>query len=239
MSKIDLETLATGYMDVQLINRNFERIGSWSDTILSRLGTQPNQMEADIDLNGHQLLNSSVNSTNPNGLVTFASLTAYVDQRASGIVQLQRYEIAATPGQTTVDLPTFSYEVGANNLSVYVDGLRAFAPTDFTEVDRNTISFLTPFAGGEKLVLLSTEFIGTTALPAHTHAWTDIFGAPETAGRWPTWAEVTSKPTSFPPDAHTHTAGAIISGRLADAVRGVYVQSGAPSAPSVGDVWFW
>lgn len=34
--------------------------------------------------------------------------------------------------------------------------------------------------------------------------WTNIVSPPATATRWPSWTEVTSKPTTFTPSAHTH-----------------------------------
>ena len=51
----------------------------------------------------------------------------------------------------------------------------------------------------------------------HGHIWGDISSAPATATRWPTWSEVTSKPTTFTPSEHTHsnitlTAGDGLSG---------------------------
>lgn len=35
--------------------------------------------------------------------------------------------------------------------------------------------------------------------------WSQLTGLPAFATRWPTWSEVTDKPTTFPPSAHTHT----------------------------------
>lgn len=239
MSKVQLETLTSGYADVQLLNTNFQRIADWSETVLSRLGTAPNQLEADLDLNGHQLLNTSATPGDPSALVTYAALAAYVDARASGIVQLRRYSFVADVGQEIVTLPTFTYEPGAGNLAVYVDGVRKFAPDDFIEDDPSFIIFDPPLDGGEQVEILSTEFLGTVSLPPHTHPWSDITAKPDTATRWPTWTEVTDKPTTMPPASHQHSAGDITSGRLADARRGVYVQSGAPSSPQVGDLWIW
>lgn len=45
-----------------------------------------------------------------------------------------------------------------------------------------------------------------------TTAWADITGIPVFATRWPTWAEVTDKPVSFTPSAHTHAWADITSG---------------------------
>ncbi len=39
--------------------------------------------------------------------------------------------------------------------------------------------------------------------------WTNITNKPETATRWPSWNEVTSKPTVFTPSTHTHTISGI------------------------------
>ena len=37
--------------------------------------------------------------------------------------------------------------------------------------------------------------------------WANLTGVPVYATRWPTWSEVSSKPTTMPPSAHTHSAG--------------------------------
>ena len=34
--------------------------------------------------------------------------------------------------------------------------------------------------------------------------WSNISSKPETATRWPSWSEVTNKPSTFPPSGHTH-----------------------------------
>lgn len=39
--------------------------------------------------------------------------------------------------------------------------------------------------------------------------WSQLTGLPAFATRWPTWSEVTDKPTTFTPSAHTHTTGDI------------------------------
>lgn len=42
------------------------------------------------------------------------------------------------------------------------------------------------------------------AAASHAHPWSQITGAPVQATRWPSWAEVTGKPSTMPPSAHTH-----------------------------------
>lgn len=54
----------------------------------------------------------------------------------------------------------------------------------------------------------------TDALNNTSVSWGDISGKPSTATRWPTWGEVTSKPSSFNPSSHNHSASNITSGTL-------------------------
>lgn len=44
--------------------------------------------------------------------------------------------------------------------------------------------------------------------------WPDITSKPDTATRWPTWTEVTGKPATFAPSAHTHDAGDVFTGQF-------------------------
>lgn len=48
-------------------------------------------------------------------------------------------------------------------------------------------------------------------------AWGQLTSVPAFATRWPTWSEVTSKPATFTPSAHTHAAADVTSGTFADA----------------------
>lgn len=239
MAKVTLETLASGHLDVEVLNANFAAIAAALETLLSRDGTLPNQMEADLDLNGHSLLNTSTDAGEPTSLVTLATMQSYVDARASGLVMQEREEQTAVAAQTVFTLTTLEYEAGANNLAVYVDGVRKFPPLDYAETSATVVTFVAPMVGGEIVEFVVNEFLGTITLTPHTHAWGDLIGLPAFATRWPTYAEVTDKPTSFTPSAHVHGAGDITTGRLADARRGVFVQSGAPASPQVGDLWFW
>lgn len=43
-------------------------------------------------------------------------------------------------------------------------------------------------------------------------SWASLTGVPAFASRWPTWSEVTGKPTTFAPAAHAHAAADITSG---------------------------
>ncbi|MHB1170774.1 MAG: hypothetical protein ACYC28_15975, partial [Longimicrobiales bacterium] len=68
----------------------------------------------------------------------------------------------------------------------------------------------TGLTGGGSLASNRTINFDTTwgdtryAASSHTHPWADITGEPVYTTRWPTWTEVTSKPTTFAPSAHSH-----------------------------------
>ena len=64
----------------------------------------------------------------------------------------------ATQGQTAV-IVTKEYSVGANTLSVYVDGILAYLTEDYLETDANTITFVKPLEAGS-IVLFKTNVAG-------------------------------------------------------------------------------
>ncbi len=47
-----------------------------------------------------------------------------------------------------------------------------------------------------------------------TVAWAKLTGLPAFATRWPSWGEVTAKPSSFPPSAHSHAVGGDLTGTI-------------------------
>lgn len=238
MAKLTLPQIVSGYLATDKLNEALLAIAEAVENTLSRDGTAPNQMEADLDLNGHAILNTAA-SDDPDSLVTLEVLQAYVDQRASGLLSQKVESITATAGQTVFNLQSFVYAPGSHNLAVYVDGVRVFSPTAYIEVDENTISFLAGRADGEVVTFISTDFVSNIELPVHTHVWSQITGTPVYTTRWPTYAEVTDKPATYTPASHTHNTSDINAGRLADARRGVYVQAGTPTAATTGELWFW
>lgn len=63
-------------------------------------------------------------------------------------------------------------------------------------------------------------------------AWGNITGAPATATRWPSWSEVTSKPSTFTPSSHTHTKSQITDFPSSMPASDVYAWAKAPTKPS-------
>jgi len=60
---------------------------------------------------------------------------------------------------------------------------------------------------------------GGVAAASHGHDWGDLSGIPSFASRWPSWSEVTSKPSTFTPSAHTHVVADIADFDPADFVQ--------------------
>lgn len=239
MSRINFSEILSGYLAADKLNEVLAAIEAAFDRVVFKDGTAPNAMTADLDLGGHALLNSSASEDNPLSVPTFQQVQDYVAQHSSGLVLMKHERQTATAGQTVVTISGFDYHVGTDNLAVYVNGVRKFATYDFAETDTGSITFLSPLVGGEKIDLYSEQFVATLGEKDHTHPWAQITAIPEYATRWPTWTEVTNKPETFAPASHTHSATEIMSGRLADARRGVWVQSAQPTAGSVGEIWAW
>ena len=55
--RADITDVSTGYQSNTTMNDNFEALNENFDNTLSRDGSTPNQMEADLDLNSNNLLN--------------------------------------------------------------------------------------------------------------------------------------------------------------------------------------
>lgn len=239
MPKITLPTIESGYQSTEALNQAFADIATAIDNTVSRDGSSPNQMEADLDLNGFRIINTGVTEDDAS-LITRGEMEDYVDERADGLIVQRQESQTATASQTVFTLTTMSYQPGAYNLAVYVDGVRKFAPLDYSETSTTVVTFAVGIGAGAIVQFVANEFVGNITLPSHTHPWGQITGIPVYATRWPAWTEVTSKPSTFPPDAHTHSTADINSGTgLADARRGVWVQATQPVAGRVGELWFW
>lgn len=242
MPRIALADIASGYLSTEQLNAVLNYLEVVFDNVVFRDGQAPNAMQADLDLGGHKIINTGLDPNDPNALTTFAKVVEYVNQVGSGLV-VQRYErIIAIASQTVFNLTNITFQKGANNIAVYVNGVRKFLGYDFVETDGDTITFLSGLTVGDKVDFFSNDYVSTVSFIAHQHAWGDVLSPPVYTTRWPTYAEVTGKPASFTPAFHVHDGTDITTGRIADAQRRVYVQSTQPvglGAPDAGALWFW
>lgn len=149
MSKIVLTDITTGYGSTVKINQNFQTVQDEFDNTLSRDGTAPNSMLADLDMNSQRILNlpSATTNTEP---VTYAQFSS-----ALGTLSAQGWlieEQTATAGQTVFTLSGVSYTPGSGNLGVYINGVRQH-PSVYSETDSTTVTFSSPGAQvGDKVL---------------------------------------------------------------------------------------
>lgn len=112
MPKVTLNDIASGYSLKEAYNTNNDTIEAAFDNTLSRDGSTPNQMEADIDLNSNSLLN--VNEINgilwEDVLGQEGSFSTFTAQRFSG------------DGSTTAFVLSFEPQ-NKTNTQIYIDGV--------------------------------------------------------------------------------------------------------------------
>lgn len=235
MAKLVVPTILSSYLSTTELNSVLQDIATALENTLSRDGTSPNMMTANIDMNSNKIINlpaAVLDGDVPN--------YGQVKSLGSGYVTQKIERQVATAAQTVVTLTNMNYTVGSNNLSVYKNGLRIFAGYGYTETSSTVVTF-DPLTNGDVLEFVSNEYLATVNITAPTSvAWSTLTGIPSYGTRWPTWTEVTSKPTTFTPASHVHATTDITSGvSLPDVYRGVYVQVGTPTASRIGDLWFY
>lgn len=116
MSKVTLNDIASGFASIAALNANFSAIEDAIDNTLSRDGTGPNQMTADLDMNGHRILNSL--ATTGDGFTwegAWVSATAYtVNQLVEQSGNTYICTVAHTSGVFATDLGNGNWELVAS-----------------------------------------------------------------------------------------------------------------------------
>lgn len=152
MSKIslpDIGSLANSASARTAINDNFTSIEEAIDNTLSRDGSTPNQMEADIDLNSNKLLNvgDPVNDTDGVNLRSVQTIVdEYIPELAASIIEgtgrVERF--TATAGQT--DFPLDESPGTVENMYVFDEGVALVPGVDF-HLTGDNLDTLTFFSG--------------------------------------------------------------------------------------------
>lgn len=249
MAKLILQDVVSGFASIEALNANFAAIEAALDNTLSLDGSLPNSMSAEIDAGGNKVINVSAGS-NPNDAVNYGQLQAVVLNYV-----IQRIEdFTATAGQDVFTLTAFTYQPDQNNMAVYVDGVRLFAPDEFEETSTTVVTLVTPLAGGEKVTLVVNSSLGTYGdVPDHSHTTADITNLSSYTGldtRYFTEAEVTAALA-----LKAALAGATFTGAVAftstvsrkdantaatTAQPRIFVQAADPGAKAAdGDLWAW
>ena len=128
-----LSDITTGHGTTTKINANFDAIEQAFDNTLSRDGSSPNAMEANLDMNSNQILNLPDATTDKEPL-TYGQ---YIAGGASAVVNGFRKETqTATAAQTVFTATSVEWVPGIDNLIVFVNG-ELQGPGLYT-VDSNT-----------------------------------------------------------------------------------------------------
>lgn len=134
MAKIVLNNVTSGFVSTAALNTAFDAIEVAMENTLSRDGTTPNQMEADLDLNSNDILNvGSLSTTELNvGGTSFSdAITSAQNAAASAAVAAQAaIDAAATVSGATccLDSATSFFDFGL------IMDTSALFPTDFGSV---------------------------------------------------------------------------------------------------------
>lgn len=138
-------------------------------------------------------------------------LVRYGRAATSAPAERETYRIIATDGQTAFTLAG-GYPNGRNALAVYVNGLRMEpGGVDFTESSNTLVTFTTGLSAGDSVVFI----VGAEAAGSGASSWSDITG----------------KPTTFTPTAHTHAIddviglSAALSGKQAALISGSNIKT--------------
>lgn len=257
MAKVVPPTLDSGFGSVPLLNAFFAELAEQLDNTVSRDGTSPNNMTAELDMNSNRVTNLAP-AVNNNDAVTLGQLASL----ASGAVITKQEVQFPAFGVTTIVPETFSFVAGQNNIAVYIDGIRQVG--NYTEVQTGLglgLEFDVPFNGSQKVILVSNESVGTfDAVPAHNHTTADIVNLSLYTGfdsRYYTEQEIdgilSTRVTTN--TAQTISGNKTFSGEVnlhdtvtrkdADTtattrVPRVFVQSGDPGTKAEdGDIWIW
>jgi hypothetical protein len=99
MPKVPLSTITSGYGTVDALNANFNAIEAAFDNTLSRDGDTPNQMSANLDMNGNALLN--VGTINGAPITALGDLSGYVN---TALAAATSAGASATSAANTYDL---------------------------------------------------------------------------------------------------------------------------------------
>jgi len=150
MSKIDLDTISSGYQSTVNLNDNFQSIeDELNNKVLYRDNPEgePNQMLNDLDMDSNRIINLPSAASN-NEPATYGQLIAAASSITS-ISTLSEEQTASSDGQSVFNLTTVTYTPGAKNLVVYRNGVK-IPRSSYTETDTSTITLSTTNATSVK-----------------------------------------------------------------------------------------
>lgn len=145
MAKLTLNAIGSRYGSIDALNDNFDAIEAALENTLSRDGTSPNAMEADLDMNSNDILNAGVVNTS---VLRINGTPVQVGSVVATTAAFQTYSFVATEGQTTFSIvPSVAYLA---TIVVIVNGLQ-LPPSDTTISGSNII--VPALTAGDEVVI--------------------------------------------------------------------------------------
>lgn len=153
MAKFTLTALLSGIFSRKVLNQNFSDIVTeFTDRVLYRDNPagEDNSMLSDIDMDNNRIFNlpTATNNTEPATLAQLNAISPTTAPLPGNILE----SFTATEGQTVFTLTVTTYTPGANNISVYVDGVRQY-PSAFLETSTTQVTLSEGLKAGQ-LVLI-------------------------------------------------------------------------------------
>lgn len=130
---------------------------------LTHEGANPYELDAQLNANGNKITELPT-ATEASDAAPLAQVLAIVGAASSGIIASVRQKWTATEGQTTFVLTLFTYVPTANNLAVYVNGLRQDVGTSYIETSSTTFTFTSGLTAGDVVQAFSNESVNANAV---------------------------------------------------------------------------
>jgi hypothetical protein len=137
MPKVSLSSITSGYGTVDALNANFDAIEAAFDNTLSRDGDTPNQMSANLDMNGFSILNQG-NPITVEGFNWEGQWLTATDYQVGDAVQQSGSAyicvVAHTSGVFATDLAAIKWQLVAEANLQIIDhtGVTSIPPVSFT-----------------------------------------------------------------------------------------------------------
>jgi len=117
---------------------------------------ETNSFQNDIDVNSNQI-NNLGDATNVNDAPNWGQVQNKIAAAGSGLISSDLETQTATASQTVFTLVGISYTPGVNNLSVYINGLKQFIGTAYTETSSTVVTFTEGLQVGDVVQFVTNE----------------------------------------------------------------------------------
>lgn len=151
MAKLVLNDITSGYASVTALNENFTKIENALENTLSRDGTTPNTMSADLDMNGKKILN--VSDALIGGVGLAASVTAAASSASAASASASNAATSATNAANSASAAATSAVNSANSAAIVADWDYVGTWTTSTAYKKNNIVYV-PADGGSYIALV-------------------------------------------------------------------------------------